>query len=57
MAEDKKQNAKLLKASIGISNSRSKREVKKLTPYDNSEYILNDEPLEKNNRGSKDGEV
>jgi hypothetical protein len=35
------------KASVGISASRSKREVKKNTPYDNSEYIIdNDEPLE-----------
>ena len=47
-----------MKASIGISNSRSKREVKKLTPYDNSEYVLEDEPIEKSNKKiSLDGEV
>jgi hypothetical protein len=35
------------KSSVGISNSRAKREVKKNMPYDNSEYIIdNDEPLD-----------
>ena len=41
------------KSSVGISNSRAKREVKKNTPYDTSEYIIdNDEPLDNPARDS-----
>jgi hypothetical protein len=42
-----------LKDSVGISNSRAKREVKKNTQFDNSEYIIdNDEPLDNPARDS-----
>lgn len=36
-----------MESQVGISNSRTKREKKKNTQFDNSEYIIdNDEPLE-----------
>jgi hypothetical protein len=50
MIDDAKTNKKS-KVCVGISNSRTKREVKKPLPYDNSEYVLEDAEIDQNVKG------